>query len=181
MTAASERLRWAAEVVAPRPDDRLLEVGCGHGVLVGLLADRLTTGHVVGLDRSPTMITTAGRRNHAHVAAGRVRLLAGAFDDADVGGERFDRLVAFNVALFHRSAEPWRRVDGLLTTGGAAYVFHQLMDPTSHQRVLDGFTAVLATAGWQVDRVLRTETRPYPSVGVVVRRCDVSAHPPRRS
>lgn len=36
---ASERLAWAAEVVAPSPSDRVLEVGCGHGVLLSLLAD----------------------------------------------------------------------------------------------------------------------------------------------
>lgn len=36
---ASERLAWAAGVVAPAPADRVLEVGCGHGVLLSLLAD----------------------------------------------------------------------------------------------------------------------------------------------
>ena len=46
--AASERLAWAADVVAPAPADRVLEVGCGHGVLLSLLAARLTTGAVVG-------------------------------------------------------------------------------------------------------------------------------------
>ena len=167
---ASDRLRWAADVVAPQPGDRVLEVGSGHGVLVGLLADEVVTGEVVGLDRSPTMTATAARRNRAHVEAGRVRLQTGTFEDAVLGAEPFDRLVAFNVALFHRSADPWARVDRLLQPAGEAYVFHQLMDPTAHQRVLTDFTGVLATAGWHVDRVLRTETRPYPSVGVVVRR-----------
>ena len=46
----SERLGWTADVVAPSPD-RVLEVGCGHGVLVSLFAARLTTGLVVGIDR----------------------------------------------------------------------------------------------------------------------------------
>ncbi len=167
---AADRMRWAFEVVAPRPTDRLLEVGSGHGVLVSLLAEALTTGYVVGLDRSPTMTETAGRRNRAHVETGRVRLLTGTFEGTDLGGGRFDRLVAFNVALFHRSADPWRRVGELLEPDGEAYVFHQLMDPTAHQQVLAGFTDVLATAGWSVGRVLRADTRPYPSVAVVARR-----------
>ena len=47
----SERLGWTADVVAPSPSDRVLEVGCGHGVLVSLCAARLTTGLVVGIDR----------------------------------------------------------------------------------------------------------------------------------
>ena len=44
----SERLAWAAEVVAPAGTDRVLEVGCGHGVLLSLLADQLPEGLSVG-------------------------------------------------------------------------------------------------------------------------------------
>ncbi|SDO61355.1 methyltransferase domain-containing protein [Geodermatophilus sp. DSM 45219] len=45
---ASERLAWAAGVVAARAGERVLEAGCGHGVLVSLLADRGCT--VLGAD-----------------------------------------------------------------------------------------------------------------------------------
>ena len=61
--AASDRLVWAAAVVDPAPGERVLEVGCGHGVLVSLLAERIGTGQVVAVDRSPTMIAAAARRN----------------------------------------------------------------------------------------------------------------------
>ena len=69
---ASDRLVWAAGVVAPQPGERVLEVGCGHGVLVSLLAER--AGLVLGVDRSPAMVAAAGRRNRAAVHAGRVEL-----------------------------------------------------------------------------------------------------------
>ena len=74
----SERLAWAAEVVAPQETDRVLEVGCGHGVLLSLLAARVTAGEVVGVDRSATMTAAAGRRNADAVASGRVRLVTAA-------------------------------------------------------------------------------------------------------
>ena len=113
----SERLAWLADVVAPGPAERVLEVGCGHGVLVGLLADRAR--EVVGVDRSPTMITAASRRNRAAIDAGRVRLLAAALTDADLDGLRFDVVVSFNVrAFWTRPAVEWDVVRVALAPGG---------------------------------------------------------------
>ena len=65
-----------------RPSDRLLEVGCGHGVAVSLVCERLTTGTITAIDRSPKMIEMATRRNREHVDAGRAVLEAVALEDA---------------------------------------------------------------------------------------------------
>src|SRR6187549_1339013 len=97
---ASERFVWAVDTLAVRPDDRLLEVGCGHGVAVSLVCERLTSGRITAIDRSEKMIEMAARRNRDHVAAGRAVLKTAALERADFGGERFDKVFAFNVAPF---------------------------------------------------------------------------------
>ena len=71
---ASERLVWAVDTLEVRPTDRLLEVGCGHGVAVSLVCARLTTGRSPRIDRAPKMIEMATRRNREHVDAGRAVL-----------------------------------------------------------------------------------------------------------
>src|SRR5215212_9299002 len=78
---ASERFVWAVDTLEVRPADRLLEVGCGHGVAVSLVCERLTTGTITAIDRSPKMIEMATRRNREHVDAGRAVLEAIALED----------------------------------------------------------------------------------------------------
>jgi precorrin-6B methylase 2 len=72
--AVPEHVRWAVERLRPGPNDQLLEIGCGPGVAVTLLCERLVGGRIVAIDRSATAIGRATQRNAEHVAAGRAVL-----------------------------------------------------------------------------------------------------------
>src|SRR5688500_4483173 len=98
----SARLMWAVETLAVKPSDRLLEIGCGHGVAVSLVCARLDGGSIVAIDRSPTMSDMARRRNAAHVAAGTASFQAVSLHEADLGGARFDTVFAIRVGAFTR-------------------------------------------------------------------------------
>src|SRR3954452_22513989 len=92
---ASERFLWAVDTLEVRPADRLLEVGCGHGIAVALVCERLTTGTITAIDRSAKMIEMATRRNREHLDAGRAALEAIALEHADLDDRRFDKVFAF--------------------------------------------------------------------------------------
>ena len=120
----SERFVWAVDTLEVRPADRLLEVGCGHGVAVSLVCERLTTGTITAIDRSPKMIEMATQRNREHVDAGRAVLEAIALEDADLGDQRFDKVFAFNVAPFWlQPAAALGAVREHLARDGAVYIF----------------------------------------------------------
>jgi ubiquinone/menaquinone biosynthesis C-methylase UbiE len=120
----TERLRSVVEQLNIRPDDRVLEIGCGHGVAATLVCERLEAGHLTAVDRSPKMIEAATRRNSAYIEAGKAEFLVARLEDLDLGDRRFDRIFAVRVGLFHR--EPQRAhgiVERFLAPGGAIFAF----------------------------------------------------------
>ena len=106
MPGVSERLRSVVEQLGIRPDDRVLEIGCGHGVAATLVCERLAGGRLTAIDRSAAMIEAATRRNAAFVQAGRAEFLVAHLEALDLGDRRFDKVLAVRVGLFHR--EPAR-------------------------------------------------------------------------
>ena len=115
----SERLRAVVDRLDVRPEHRVLEIGCGHGVAATLVCERLTSGRLVAIDRSPAMIAAAERRNAAHVAAGTAEFLVATLEDTDLGDRRFDRIFAVRVGLFHREPERARALaERWLAPGG---------------------------------------------------------------
>jgi len=119
----SDRLRKVVEELDVQPDERVLEIGCGHGVAATYVCERLDGGRLTAIDRSPKMIEAAERRNAEHVAAGRAEFLVGALEDLKLGERRFDRIFAVRVGLFHREpgrayalVKPWLAPGGSVTT-----------------------------------------------------------------
>jgi ubiquinone/menaquinone biosynthesis C-methylase UbiE len=110
----SDRLRAIVDELGIRPTDRVLEIGCGHGVAATMVCERLEAGTLTAIDRSAKMIEAARRRNAAHVETGKAEFLVAELEDVDLGDRRFDVVFAVRVALFHREpkrahalVEPW--------------------------------------------------------------------------
>jgi SAM-dependent methyltransferase len=103
---ASDRIAWAVEILDVGPDDRILEVGCGHGVAVSLVCEHLDRGRITAVDRSPKMIEMARTRNRAW--GGRARFVTARIEDADLGDETYDRVFAVHVSAPPGPGRPWK-------------------------------------------------------------------------
>jgi ubiquinone/menaquinone biosynthesis C-methylase UbiE len=101
----TERLRAIADQLDIQPDDRVLEIGCGHGVAATFVCEHLDGGRLTAVDRSQKMIDAAARRNAAYVEAGKAEFLVAKLEDLDLGDRRFDKIFAVRVGLFHREPD----------------------------------------------------------------------------
>jgi ubiquinone/menaquinone biosynthesis C-methylase UbiE len=96
----AERLVWAVDVLTIERADRVLEIGCGPGVAVSLVCDKLDGGHITAIDRSEKMIALARKRNSSYIASGKALFQAAALNEVELEGQGFDKIFAVNVNLF---------------------------------------------------------------------------------
>ncbi len=107
------------------PSDRVIELGCGPGHALRLIAARVAGGSATGIDRSATMLRQAAAHNRAALRAGRVRLCRARFESLPFPDGAFDKALAVNVAYFwHEPAPILAELRRVLRPGGrlALYV-----------------------------------------------------------
>jgi len=92
--------RAAVRALAVAPNDRVLEVGYGHGRTVELLADAAPGVVVDGVDRSHDMVRAARRRVRRLVAEGRAFLRAGDSARLPHPDGWFDKALAVHTLYF---------------------------------------------------------------------------------
>jgi cyclopropane fatty-acyl-phospholipid synthase-like methyltransferase len=82
------------------PHHRLLEIGCGGGTAVAAVAEQLTSGHILAIDRSGAQVTRARQRNAEPIARGVAELRQVDLARLVVEDQCFDTVFALNVNLF---------------------------------------------------------------------------------
>jgi SAM-dependent methyltransferase len=95
-----QRNSWAVSLLDVRPTGRVLEIGFGPAVAIDELAQRITQGHVYGIDHSEVMVRQTGRRNAAAIRADRVHLAHASVDRLPSFGEPLDAILAVNSVGF---------------------------------------------------------------------------------
>ncbi len=111
----SDRLRRVVDALDVRPGQRVLEIGCGHGVAATYVIERGAT--YTAIDRSAKMLAAASKRNPDG------EFIQAGLEDADLGERRFDTIFACRVGLFHREPERARALaERWLAPGGSLHV-----------------------------------------------------------
>jgi len=185
----------ALDLAAPRPGERLVDLGCGRGgdllIAVALVG---ATGQVTGVDATPRMVEAARQRTaglaNAAVVQGDLAAVPLPAGCADV--------VISNCAINHArdKAAVFREVARLLAAGGRVVVSDVVSEATLPETVRADpeawaacyggaiteaeYLATVAAAGLRDVRILK-RTAPYEKGGVRVMSLTLEARAPRHA
>jgi protein-L-isoaspartate O-methyltransferase len=95
----SPRLADIVAALPLQPHLRVLEIGCGPGAAARAVAARLTTGHILAIDRTATAIAQARKNAAVEIASGRLSVRQVAAEDFTLkpDEEPFDLVFAIRV------------------------------------------------------------------------------------
>ena len=167
-----ERNRWTVDLLELNPADRVLELGPGPGVTLGLLLEQTNAGLVVGMDHSETMLAQCRKRNARAVREGRLQLTQGSFTELlDLPGP-FDKIVAVNALQFDgMSNEALSQIMALLKPGGTFAVSFQPRgsEPTEEKALAFGekVASLLKGVGLTGIRIEKLPLEPVCAVCVL--------------
>lgn len=135
----------------------VLDVGCGSGNALRLLAKRCRTGRLAGLDLSPTMVEMTRRLNARAEREGRLDVRQGSAMELPFGAAEFDVVTAIETLYFW--PDPMRGLSEcfrVLRPGGRLAVALEMTrdaaeDPTLLQKVFGSkFTERSADEGLSI-------------------------------
>ncbi|MGO1003889.1 class I SAM-dependent methyltransferase [Lysobacter sp. CA196] len=151
-----DRIVWTVERLDPAADDESLEIGCGNGAAVALICPRLQRGRITAIDRSPTAIATATRRNAADIASGKAVILTTDLARLEAPARRFDQAFAINVNLFWlQPAAELQVLARVLKPGGALCLVFQPPSESKLDSIAAACTVRLAAHGFVAIRTAR--------------------------
>jgi cyclopropane fatty-acyl-phospholipid synthase-like methyltransferase len=95
----SQRLAAIVDALPLRPESRVLEIGCGPGAAARAVAARLTTGHILAIDRSAAAVAQARAAGAELMASGRLSVRHTRIEDLTLesGEEPYDLVFAVRV------------------------------------------------------------------------------------
>ena len=176
-----ERNRWGVTLLGLEPTDRVLEIGCGPGLALQLIAARVADGLTIGLDHSPQMAAWARKRNEELIRSGRLEIRCGGLDHLQNTVEPFDKVFSANVVqFFDEPVDDLRLIRSMMRPGGLIVSVHQPRHRGATARDAQVFADRLVEhkrlAGFTALRVERLSLEPVEAVAVLG-----ESGPPRRA
>jgi len=91
---------WALSHIPSFECDKILDIGCGGGMLISLLSERFPNAEIYGVDISEESVELTKRTNASLVREGRCHVSLDPVSDLPFGEGTFDLVTAFETYFF---------------------------------------------------------------------------------
>ncbi|MCL1984479.1 MAG: class I SAM-dependent methyltransferase [Methanomassiliicoccaceae archaeon] len=91
---------WGLSVLPPMRCEKILDIGCGGGMLISLLADMFADSKIYGVDISEESVALTKEVNAGIVNEGRCHVSMASVSDLPFGDGSFDLVTAFETYFF---------------------------------------------------------------------------------
>lgn len=154
-TKIPPQLVWTVERLVLQPDDQVLEIGCGHGIAVSLICEKLSSGKITAIDQSEKMIERAKHRNQRCIASGRAEFQSVSLYEVNFTGQQFNKIFAVNVNVFWlKPARELRVIKQILMPEGVLYLVYEPPTASKTQEIADSVSLNLRQNGYSIKEVL---------------------------
>lgn len=96
---------WGLAHIDFAPHDTVLDIGCGGGNTLARMAERVTEGHLVGIDYAETSVEASRTFNAGLIEVGRMEILHGSVEHLPFADGHFDAVVTVESFYFWPSPE----------------------------------------------------------------------------
>ena len=152
------RIGWAIETLGVQGADSLLEVGCGRGVAIVLIAPKLTNGRILAVDRSAIAIAAAHQRCAPWENAGKVVFRCAELGKLTRDAGQFDKIFVINVNLFWTNPHAeLTLIRKLLKPAGKLYLFYEPLASSQLDRIAGLISGKFSGSGLAVKKVVKKD------------------------
>ncbi|MDF2540400.1 MAG: hypothetical protein K0S47_118 [Herbinix sp.] len=91
---------WTLQLLHPQPNDTILELGCGAGYAIKLLAQLSRSSPIVGMDISKSVLRSASARNRIEIRKGRITFVHHSVNHIPFQNETFSKIFSIHSIYF---------------------------------------------------------------------------------
>jgi ubiquinone/menaquinone biosynthesis C-methylase UbiE len=124
---------WGLSHIEIKPNDKILDVGCGGGRTINKLAALASAGKVYGIDYSEGSVAAARRANARWIEIERVEIQTGSVSQLSFANDKFDLVTAIETHLFWPNlTEDFRGIFRVLKPNGAFLIVAEIYKGGKH-------------------------------------------------
>jgi ubiquinone/menaquinone biosynthesis C-methylase UbiE len=167
---------WGLSHVTIKPDNTVLDVGCGGGKTINRLAEMVPQGKVYGIDYSPDMVVFAKEVNKKFIENGKVEIYEASADNTGFTTGTFDLVTACETYYFWPNLPAaFKEINRVLKSKGHLLMINEMIkddvydvkDAEIIQKThlhlfrLEEIKAMLQTAGFVTVDIFRKDGSPW--------------------